>query len=272
MALRAVGQDVGRRGLVGVRVAEVGLLRAYVLEVRCGADAAGVDGRHRGRHLGVGMRFGQQAPDRLLGLRVVAFAELVVAHAALRIDEVQRGPGLVAERLPDREVVVDGDGPVGVQVRQRLAHALRVVLELELGRVHADDDQALARVRAGPGAHVGQRAQAVDAGIGPEVDQHHLAAQALERERRRVEPAGGAGEAGVQRFDGQGRAAGGVEAGRERWRRTGEQRERQQDGSCKRAHGVASSCFSARAARRRGWPPRPGPARPPAARGWSRRA
>ena len=39
-----------------------------------------------------------------------------------------------------------------------------------------------------PGADVRQRAQAVDAGVGPEIDQHDLAAQRLRRQRRRVEP------------------------------------------------------------------------------------
>ena len=40
---------------------------------------------------------------------VVAFAEMVVAHVALRMDEVVRGPVLVFERAPDRILVVDCD-------------------------------------------------------------------------------------------------------------------------------------------------------------------
>ena len=54
-----------------------------------------------------------------------------------------------------------------------------VALERELGRVHADDDQAVAAVARVPGLEVGQRAQAVDARVGPEVDEHDLAAQRL---------------------------------------------------------------------------------------------
>ena len=45
--------------------------------------------------------------------------------------------------------------------------------------MHADHHQAVILVFLRPGADVRQRAQAVDAGIGPEIHQHDLAAQAL---------------------------------------------------------------------------------------------
>ena len=45
-----------------------------------------------------------------------------------------------------------------------------------------------------PGIHVRHRAQAVDARVRPEIDDHDLAAQALGRERLAVEPAGRARE------------------------------------------------------------------------------
>ena len=65
----------------------------------------------------------------------------------------------------------------------------RDVLERELGRVDADDHQPVLAVGRVPGLEVGQRSQTVDARIGPEVDQHDLAAQRCQRERRTVEPA-----------------------------------------------------------------------------------
>ena len=67
------------------------------------------------------------------------------------------------------------------------------MLEGELGRVDADDRQPGGAVLAVPGLEVGQRAQAVDAGVGPEVDEDRAAAaQGGERLRPvagRVEPA-----------------------------------------------------------------------------------
>ena len=54
--------------------------------------------------------------------------------------------------------------------------------------MHADHDQAVVAVGLRPGANIGDRAQAVDAGIGPEADHDDLAAQPLRRQRRRVQP------------------------------------------------------------------------------------
>src|SRR5262245_43232226 len=39
-----------------------------------------------------------------------------------------------------------------------------------------------------PGADVGKRAQPVDAGVGPEIDEDDLAAQRRRSQRRRIEP------------------------------------------------------------------------------------
>ena len=71
-----------------------------------------------------------------------------------------------------------------------LQHVRRALLEGKLRRVHADDHQAGLLVLVGPGAKVGQGAQAVDARVGPEVDQHHLAAQAFMGQRGGVDPVG----------------------------------------------------------------------------------
>src|SRR6266498_5623218 len=68
------------------------------------------------------------------------------------------------------------------------------MFEGELRRVDADDDQSAPVVRAVPGLYVRQRAQAVDAGIRPEVDQDDLAAQLPERQRLAVDPLRDAGE------------------------------------------------------------------------------
>ena len=82
-------------------------------------------------------------------------------------------------------------------------HALRcccspdvvdVSLERELRRVHADDDQAVVAVLLVPRAHVGQGSQPVDAGVGPEVVDHHLSVQVLRGQWCGVEPSGGSGE------------------------------------------------------------------------------
>ena len=117
-----------------------------------------------------------------------------MANPALRVDEVERRPVLVVESAPDAEVAVDRDrkrDPVGVR---RPVDVRRALLELEFRRVHADHDESGVLVLLGPGADVRHRPQAVDARVGPDVDQHHLAAEALRGQRRRVDPLGRAGE------------------------------------------------------------------------------
>ena len=132
-----------------------------------------------------------------LGLRVAALAEVRVAHVAAGVEQVLGRPVLVAVGVPGRVVVV---------LRHRVAQPVRadrrgdvagVVLERELRRVHADDRQAVGPVLRVEALEERQRAQAVDAGVGPEVHQHDAPAQRGQAERAaagRVEPSLRAGE------------------------------------------------------------------------------
>ncbi len=60
----------------------------------------------------------------------------------------------------------------------------------------ADDHQAAVLVLLIPGLDIGQRTQAVDAGIGPEIDQDYFPPKRLRGERRRVNPASSSGKIG----------------------------------------------------------------------------
>jgi hypothetical protein len=118
----------------------------------------------------------------------------MVPDPTLGIDEVEGRPVAVAEGIPDRIVVVDHDRIVDPKVLDGPPDILQVAFDVELGRVHAEHDQPVALVFLGPRADVGKLAEPVDTGVGPEVDQDDLAAQAGRRERRRVQPAAGAGQ------------------------------------------------------------------------------
>ena len=77
-----------------------------------------------------------------------------------------------------------------------LLNILQALLERELRRMHADDDEAVVAVLAIPRCEKRQCAHAVDAGVGPEVDQDHVALGQLEGDRCLV-----AVEPGVQADD-----------------------------------------------------------------------
>ena len=132
--------------------------------------------------------FGQEHLDDALRPLVVAFAERVMPDPSFGVDEVERRPIVVRERLPDRVVVVDRDRIRDAHLAQRLADVLQVVLERELGRVHADRDEPVIPVGLVPRADVRERPEPVDAGVRAEVDDDDLPAQAVGRQRRRVEP------------------------------------------------------------------------------------
>jgi hypothetical protein len=139
--------------------------------------------------------------DRFSAL-IFAFAELVVADLAIGIDDVHRGPILIAECAPYPVVAIDGDRIIDPKCLHGRSNVVDVPLEPEFGRVHANHDQSLILVLVGPGTNIGLCALSIDAGVGPEVDEHYLASQSLRRQRLRVEPAGGAGEGRQRTFDG----------------------------------------------------------------------
>jgi hypothetical protein len=58
---------------------------------------------------------GHQHLEHPLGLLVIAFTEAMVANLALGVDEVQSGPVVVVERLPDGIIVVDSDWVADIQ-------------------------------------------------------------------------------------------------------------------------------------------------------------
>src|ERR1700730_12922574 len=107
--------------------------------------------------------------------------EMAMADAPFRIDEIGSWPIFVAERFPDRIIIVDDDRIVDFQTSDDLANIADIPLEREFGRMYADDDETIVPVFLSPGPDIGQRMQAIDTIEGPEINQHHLTAQSLRR-------------------------------------------------------------------------------------------
>jgi hypothetical protein len=93
------------------------------------------------RQLSVGVCVYQQAPDLALDGVVAPLSDPAPNQASAIVEEVLRRPRVVAERAPDGEVVVDGDGIRQFVVADSAVDVAGVLAELKLGRVHADDDQ-----------------------------------------------------------------------------------------------------------------------------------
>src|ERR1700722_2094078 len=101
-----------------------------------------------------------------------------MANPSLRVDDIERGPELVIEGVPYVIVAVDRNRIVDSDFLRRSAYVIRVLLEGKLGRMYADHHQSLVLVFLGPCVNVRPRASPVDAGVGPEIDEDDLPAQA----------------------------------------------------------------------------------------------
>ena len=66
---------------------------------------------------------------------------MMVSNAPARVNEVLRGPVAIVERTPDRVIVVDHDRVRDLQTLQGSTDIVDVVLECELGCVHAEHDE-----------------------------------------------------------------------------------------------------------------------------------
>jgi len=128
--------------------------------------------------------FLQQRLDHLLLLVITALSPVAVAPFAGGVEEVMGRPGLVVERLPDPEVVIDSHRVPDPQFLHLLTHVIQHFFMLVLGGVHADHHQAVLGVLVRPLVHVRQAALTVDAVVGPEIHQHHFALQRGRIKRR----------------------------------------------------------------------------------------
>ncbi len=89
---------------------------------------------------------------------------------------------------------IDRDRMIDLQLLRRSANVIEVFLERELRRVDADHHQSLIFIFRGPRPDIGERAQPINAGIGPDIDEDDFSAQAGWRQWLRVEPSGRAAE------------------------------------------------------------------------------
>src|SRR5262249_26117323 len=97
-----------RREVLRLLVPEVRLGRPQARPVRLHLETFVGNGDRFARHL-VRSRLPQQLLDDALALLVAALAEVVVPDPPLRVRDVDGGPIVVGERLPDAVLAVDRD-------------------------------------------------------------------------------------------------------------------------------------------------------------------
>ena len=133
---------------------------------------------------------GQERVDLPGESRLVDLSGDGVAHVPAGVDQNERRPGAHREAFPDVVLRVDHDGMGDSVALDRAPHVLRVFLRDELGRVDADDDDRVLREALFDAAQDRQDVHAVDAAVGPEVEDRHPPAQIPGHAQRpaRVDP------------------------------------------------------------------------------------
>src|SRR5260370_12165354 len=114
----------------------------------------------------------KQALNLRLRFLVKAFAEMVVAKLALRIDEVFRRPIAIRVGAPDDIAIVENYWVFETKLPYRRTNIRVVASKAEFRCMHADDDDSAFAIASRPSADVWQRVNAIDTGVIPEVDQH----------------------------------------------------------------------------------------------------
>jgi hypothetical protein len=112
----------------------------------------------------------QEPPDLGFDLVIAPLAHPAIDQLSLAVEEVLRWPGVVAQRPPDRELIVDRDRIRQPVVANPTVDVLGALTELELRRVDPDHDQAERGVPAIPRLDIGQGTNPVDAGVLPDID------------------------------------------------------------------------------------------------------
>ena len=139
-------------------------------------------GQRRRRHQVLRGELRDHALDHRLKRLVDALARQITEHFALRIDDHDRRPGAHAIRRPDTVVTVVDDGVGQAVTRRDHADVLCIAFVVELGRMHADHDQRIAKLGF-EALQVRDDVDAVDAAVGPEVEQDDAPAQIGNRQR-----------------------------------------------------------------------------------------
>src|SRR6516165_3859228 len=189
--------DLGTRGgeILSFLVAEIGLGRLQVRPISLSLEAIASDGDQVVTDASAS-GLAQEPLDDPFALFVSALAELVVADPSLGVGDVYGRPVSVGEGIPDGVVAVERDRVLDAHALHGPADILDVPFEREFRGVDANHDQAVILVLLSPRADIAERAQPIDAGVGPEVHENDLVPQVRLGERGRVEPAGRPVEAG----------------------------------------------------------------------------
>src|SRR5271169_5801910 len=105
----------GRGEILGLAIPDICFGRSPIRPVRSGLDSDTGYARCAGSEASCSV-FLQEFLDDALDVAIIAFPKVVVPNSPFRVDEILGGPILVAERLPDPLLAVNGDRKSNIQI------------------------------------------------------------------------------------------------------------------------------------------------------------
>src|SRR5215469_16187455 len=129
------------------------------------------------RHLHhLGMRLRHEFANLSFHLQVVTFAEDLHHDLALRIDEEAVRPAIGLVRLPRCALLVSDNEPWKLEALRGLFDVIHIKADVEFTVMNADYVEAVGVILGVPALHDREVADAVDAGVLPEIDENDFAA------------------------------------------------------------------------------------------------
>ena len=129
-------------------------------------------------HLWMGC--GQELAYLLLHGPVVSLALDVKNDVSVRIDQIAIGPDVRTVGAPDGALEICHHGPGQLETLRRIANVVGVVSHGKFTEMHADNVETVGMVFGVPALQDAEIADAIDAGVLPEVDQQDPSAIALD--------------------------------------------------------------------------------------------
>src|SRR3954453_15558705 len=111
-----------------------------------------------------------------------------VAQVSILVEQVFCRPITVGKGFPDLAIIVDHDGVGQTKFANAPLDVGFVLRKGEFRGVHPDHGESLIAVALVPGLHVREGADAVDASVIPEIDQHDPPAQLSKTKRSGIQP------------------------------------------------------------------------------------
>src|SRR5579872_1732049 len=97
-----------------------------------------------------------------------------VSYDTLLVNEIVCRPGMIMIISPRTIIIIECNGVGNLKAFERVDYVCFAFFKFKFGSMNADEHKAFIFVCIVPFFYVGQRSHAIDAAIGPEIDEYYF--------------------------------------------------------------------------------------------------